>query len=236
MRPLCRPALLTVIGISLAITACGGNGEPGAVGGDGSAGPERGAAAGATHPSEGPGLIRSHPPSPAAAAGTPDAHAGAAGHYTWTLPEGWVEETPSSRMRLAQFRIPGKGADAGDGECAVFYFGAGQGGSIQGNVERWAGQFESPGGGPAQPDVKVLKAGDLSVTRVELRGTYKPSAMTMTATESPSSRPGSMLLGAIVPGADANWFIRCSGPEATLTANRNRFDALIASLRPGHPR
>jgi hypothetical protein len=41
-----------------------------------------------------------------------------------------------------------------------------------------------------------------------------------------------MLLGAIVPGAEANWFIRCAGPERTITAHRGRFDAFLASIRP----
>ena len=40
-----------------------------------------------------------------------------------------------------------------------------------------------------------------------------------------------MLLGAIVPGADANWFFRCTGPEKTIAANRAAFDGFIASVK-----
>jgi hypothetical protein len=57
----------------------------------------------------------------------------------WDTPEAWIEETPSSGMRRAQYRVTG---EAGDGECVVFYFGPGQGGDAQANAERWAGQFE----------------------------------------------------------------------------------------------
>jgi hypothetical protein len=132
-------------------------------------------------------------------------------------------------MRRAQYRIPAAG-DAEGGECAVFYFGAGQGGDVQGNIERWAGQFTTADGGPAQAKVTEVETGGLKVTRVELAGTYHPTAMG-TGGGSASPRPGSLFLGAIVPGAEANWFIRCSGPEKTMNANRAAFDSLVASLR-----
>ena len=147
----------------------------------------------------------------------------------WTMPAGWIEETPSSSMRRAQYRIPAAG-DAEGGECAVFYFGAGQGGDVQGNVERWTGQFTTPDGAPAQGKVTEIRTGDLAITRVEVAGTYHPTAMGMGG-GSAEPRPGSVLLGAIVPGAEANWFIRCSGPEKTMQANRTAFDSLVASLR-----
>src|SRR5437867_10979552 len=38
----------------------------------------------------------------------------------WTVPAGWISEPPASSMRRAQYQVPGP---AGDGECAVFYFG-----------------------------------------------------------------------------------------------------------------
>ena len=47
-----------------------------------------------------------------------------------------------------------------------------------------------------------------------------------------AARPRYMLLGAIVPGGEANWFFRCTGPEKTMEAHRARFDALLASIRP----
>src|SRR5262245_40912700 len=57
----------------------------------------------------------------------------------WKAPAGWIAETPSSPMRKAQYRVPGPG---GDGECAVFYFGPGQGGDPMANAQRWVGQFK----------------------------------------------------------------------------------------------
>lgn len=153
---------------------------------------------------------------------------GSPAEIAWTAPASWIEETPSSAMRRAQYRIPPDPADSEGGECAVFYFGAGQGGDVQGNVERWTGQFTTADGGPAQAKVSEVATPEVQVTRVEVSGTYHPTAM---GGGSSAPRPGYMLLGAIVPGAEANWFIRCSGPETTLGRNRSQFDGLVGSLR-----
>ena len=40
-------------------------------------------------------------------------------------------------MRAATYMVDGA-------ECVVYFFGAGQGGSIEANVERWKGQFRQP--------------------------------------------------------------------------------------------
>ena len=44
-----------------------------------------------------------------------------AGDLTYTVPDGWVKQQPSSRMRKAQFRLPGHGK-AADAELALFVF------------------------------------------------------------------------------------------------------------------
>ena len=38
-------------------------------------------------------------------------------HLNYSIPEGWVKENPSSSMRVAQYKIPGK--EGKDGEMAV---------------------------------------------------------------------------------------------------------------------
>src|SRR5271156_6495465 len=48
------------------------------------------------------------------------------GRLRFMLPAGWRQVPPNSSMRVAQAVIPGA---AGEGELAVFFFGAGQGGS-----------------------------------------------------------------------------------------------------------
>ena len=162
------------------------------------------------------------------AAGAPAA--GAAGsELTWTVPAGWVDEPPASSMRKAQYALPAAAGDAPGGECAVFYFGAGQGGDVKANVDRWAAQFADAKGAPAVPQVTETTLNGRKVLKVTAEGTYNSSTMT----GGPSAaRPGSMLLGAIVEGPDANWFFKCTGPKKTMEAQRPAFDRLLESVRP----
>ena len=170
----------------------------------------------------------------AAPHGDASPHGGAGPHsgtiaLLWDTPAGWVAEQPRNPMRRAQYRLPGRDG-AADGECAVFYFGPGQGGDAQGNVERWVAMLSKPDGSPVQGKVSEQKIGPRTVTRVEAAGTYHAVAMTMGG-EPPPPQPGWLLLGAVVPGPDANWFFRCAGPEKTIAAQRGGFDALLASVR-----
>lgn len=143
----------------------------------------------------------------------------------WTLPAGWTEEAPSSPMRYAQYRVPG------DAECAVFYFGPGQGGDPMSNAKRWAGQFKLPDGSPALGTMKTsnMTMGGRAVLLVEVAGTYD-GGMTMTAAPS-TPKPGYALLGAVVEGPDANWFFKLTGPEATIATQREPFLSLLKSLK-----
>lgn len=149
----------------------------------------------------------------------------------WTIPPGWTAETPASAMRRAQYRIPGS---AGPGECAVFYFGPGEGGDAKSNAARWAGQFRRPDGNPIGDGFKTreIKVGDIPVLMVEVTGTYVGG---MGGMPSGPERPNQMLLGAIAKGPDANWFFRATGPQATMEAQRSAFEDMIRSLKRGQP-
>lgn len=146
----------------------------------------------------------------------------------WDVPQGWIEEKPSSSMRRAQYRVPG--AD-GDSECVVFYFGPGQGGDPMSNAERWASQFHQPDGrDPAEALVtSQIEVAGLPVMMVEITGTY--ANLMVNDTE----MPGYMLLGAIVPGPDANWFFKLTGPERSVRAQRGAFEELVRSIRNSAP-
>jgi len=157
------------------------------------------------------------------------AAAGAESDLAWTSPAGWQSVPPSSSMRKAQYVIPKSSGDAEDGECAVFYFGPGQGGDAQANADRWASQFSSPDGSAPVPTISEETVGDSKVMKVLVEGTYQNSAMMGGGDTSP--KPGYMLLGAIVEGPDANWFFKCTGPAATMKDNRGEFDAMIASVK-----
>lgn len=155
-------------------------------------------------------------------AAPPAAPATAAG-IQWTVPPRWTPGAGSS-MRVATYAVPGA-SGAEKGECAVFFFGSGQGGGVDDNVARWAKQFE---GAPA-PKRTTATVGGMRVTRAEVAGTYlAPGGPAMQST---GKRPGYRLLGAIVEAPQGNVFFKLTGPAATLAAAQAELDALVASIR-----
>src|SRR5262245_15720171 len=70
----------------------------------------------------------------------------------FSVPSVWTRVPAPSDMRAAQFRVPRSGNDGEDGELVLFYFGKGQGGSPEQNVDRWTGQLTRPDGQPAQDE------------------------------------------------------------------------------------
>ncbi|MCI0568251.1 MAG: hypothetical protein L0Z52_08705 [Acidobacteria bacterium] len=152
----------------------------------------------------------------------------AGGGLIWTVPSSWIEEPPASSMRKAQYSLPAAPGDPEPGQCAVFYFGVGQGGDIQANVDRWAAQFVDAAGGHPAPTVTQGTVAGRKVMKVTTEGTYTPSPM-MGGDMTP--KPGQKLLGAIVEGPDSNWFFKCTGPKKTVELHREEFDALIGSVR-----
>ena len=146
-----------------------------------------------------------------------------AGGIRWTLPGRWTAGTGSS-MRVATYAVPAVKGEA-TGECAVFFFGPGQGGGIDDNVARWARQFE----GAPRADRTTAAVAGLRVTRVEVSGTYlAPGGPAMQST---GRKSGYRLLGAIVEAPGGNVFFKLTGPAATIGAARPEFDALVASIR-----
>ena len=147
-----------------------------------------------------------------------------AGGIQWTVPAKWTAGSGSA-MRVATYSVPGaKGSSAG--ECAVFFFGPGQGGTVDDNVARWAKQFE---GAPPPQKKAATTASGLRVTRAEVAGTYlAPSGPMM---QSSGKRPGYRLLGAIVEAPEGNVFFKLTGEAATVAASQADFEALVASLK-----
>ncbi len=143
---------------------------------------------------------------------------------TFTLPDSWLSEPPSSRMRLAQAKIPGAGGDA---QMTAFYFGPGGGGGVESNLQRWIGQVEVD---PAiEPSRDTFAVGDFSVTWVDVAGTLKPSTM---GTGPSTPQPDSRLLAAVVEGPQGPWFFKATGPNSTLEAEREAFLAMLRSVVP----
>jgi hypothetical protein len=143
-----------------------------------------------------------------------------------TLPDEWVRETPDSAMRAVQARVPGAGG-AGDAQLVVFFLGEGMGGTAEANIVRWAGQFSGPAGEPVEPIVTTDEYGGMAGTVVELAGTYAPGAMGGGG----GPEPGQRMIQAMIDAPRGKVFVRLLGPDATVAANRERFLAMLETLR-----
>jgi hypothetical protein len=152
-----------------------------------------------------------------------------AGGIKWNAPPAWKAQ-PQRPMRVATYIVPKAENDREDGECAVFYFGPGQGGGVDENVKRWIGQFEAPGGGSADKLAKTSKVtvNGLPVTRIDLAGTYKPASGPMM--QATGSKPGYRLLGAIVEGPQGAVFFKLTGPAKTIAGQQSAFETLLKSV------
>jgi hypothetical protein len=144
----------------------------------------------------------------------------------WTAPSGWTSEG-ARPMRAATYRIAPAPGDGMAAECGLYFFGPGQGGSVEANIERWKGQFQRPDGKVSPAKVAARKIGGLNVTTVDTAGTYSGLGGPVA---SPHGVPGYRLLGAIVEGPGGNVFVKFTGPAKTIAANEQKFGQLLASF------
>ncbi|WP_437910818.1 hypothetical protein WME95_24340 [Sorangium sp. So ce327] len=180
----------------------------------------------ATSAPEAPATSKPAAPAEAAPAPKPAPASGqqAGGALAWDAPASFESAPNPNSMRKATYKIKRAAGDAEDAELSVSQAG----GSVDANITRWAGQFsQKSDDSPKRTD---LKAGDLKVTIVEVKGTFAGSGMPGMPASDP--KPNYALLGAIVetPSGDP-WFFKMTGPEKTVTGARADFDKLVNSLR-----
>ena len=148
---------------------------------------------------------------------------------TWADPPGWQRSPKANPARKATYVVPRAPGDKEDGELGVFYFGPGQGGSIDANVDRWVKQFKDA------PRDKVNRAdreaNGLRQHTVEVEsGTFDGSMMPHGAAK---PKPNYGLLGAIVEAPSGRYFFKLTGPKATVQKAKKGFYALLDSVKPG---
>jgi hypothetical protein len=123
-------------------------------------------------------------------------------------------------MRLNTYTV-GEGA-----ECGVYYFGPGEGGSVQANLDRWVGQFQDP---PAPPRIQHLTVHGLKVTTVDMAGSY--SGMGGPMASGGARKPGFRLLGAIAEGPEGSVFFKFTGPAKIVATQAAAFDKMVQTLQ-----
>jgi len=130
-------------------------------------------------------------------------------------PAGWVEEKPSSNMRVGQFKLPKSTDDTEDASLVVYYFGQGQGGGTAANIERWVGQMKQPEGSATKPSEETLTVNGLKVTSVDVRGTY--TAETAPGSGTFHNSPNFRLKAAVIETLKGSYYLKVVGPEKTIS-------------------
>ena len=136
-----------------------------------------------------------------------------------TPPEEWVQETPRSSARSAQYALPPAEGDSDTSEFVAFHFGAGGGGPVRDNLDRWCGQVHQPDGRPSQDVAEIdestrdSEGGSVKVTTLKVSGNYKDPGMI----SNPKIIDGpARLFAAVVEGRGGPWFIKVIGPEKSM--------------------
>jgi hypothetical protein len=154
-----------------------------------------------------------------------------AGGVSWTVPAGW-EPGPEHQMRIATYRIHAIAGDPEDAECAVYFFGTGQGGTVEANLDRWKSQFTGPNRqSPVPAEIEKRVIGGLKVSTLAVSGTYGGAGGMMG--QAPSTKPNYRMRAAIIEAPEGLVFFKLTGPLNTVAAAENDFNALLGSVH--HP-
>ena len=140
----------------------------------------------------------------------------ASGDLHYKVPSSWIAEESSSSMRVGQYKLPRVPGDSEDASLVLYYFGPGQGGSVQANIERWVGQMEQSESASATDKAKTetLTVNGLKLTHVTVDGTYV--AETTPGSGTRLNKPDFRLRAAIAETPKGAYYVKFVGPRKTV--------------------
>lgn len=150
---------------------------------------------------------------------------------SFKAPDGWITEQPTSNMRAAQYKLPRASGDTEDASLVLYYFGQGQGGATQANIDRWIGQMKQPDGSDSKDKAKseTLTVNGLQVTMVDVTGTY--SAEMSPGSGNFTSNSNYRLRAAVIETPKGSYFAKLTGPEKTVAQWDHAFRDYINSFQ-----
>lgn len=146
------------------------------------------------------------------------------GTLKFQRPNEWQWVPVSSPMRKAQLKVPGEDP-AKSADITFFHFGAGQGGDVQANAQRWLKQFRANEGAEK---IETQEINGKKVTLVSTEGTFNSGMPGAAATPLPDQA----LLGAIVDDPQGAVFIKMTGPAPLVKKSREKFIDFIKTAVP----
>lgn len=154
----------------------------------------------------------------------------ATGELHFKAPDAWTSEKPASNMRVAQYKLPKADGDPEDASLVIYYFGAGQGGNVQANIDRWINQMQQSDGTASKDKAKTedLTVNGLKVSTVDVTGTY-------TAEMAPGSgdrhnNANYRLRAAVIETPKGNYFAKLVGPANTISKWNQAYNDYLKSF------
>lgn len=136
----------------------------------------------------------------------------------------WIRQQTSSPMRAGQFTYDHKDESLSNVDLIVYFFGPGQGGGAQANIDRWIGQFE----GTPESKTEEKELGGKKVIFLEAKGTYMES-MGGPFSGNKTAKPDYTMLAAILPSDQGDVFLKLTGPSKSVAAMKDAFTAFAES-------
>jgi hypothetical protein len=224
-NPLEDPAAAAGKGPGVAVDRYAMSGRNKRLTGEGDPAVEGGPASPRTPLPEGHPPIGAHgvPAQPEAAGAPPAVLDGAEAQlpFTFTAPARWTRVPPASEFRKVQWSLPAEGG----GEPGEMVITPPIGGGLEANIARWAKQM-----GKDSADTRTLTVNGLTVTRVDVSGTF--GGMSMPGAPPSPKKDGWRLLGAAVETPGGVFYVKATGPAAVLAREEAAFDAFLSSLHP----
>jgi hypothetical protein len=136
---------------------------------------------------------------------------------SFTCPDGWEREKPTSSMRVVQYKLKS------DPTAKVVGFFFGQQDLEKENIDRWKREFAE------LKDSKEEKLSGGKITMVTLEGVYNVKPFPMAQESTPT--PDYMVLAAIVPSNEGPYYFKVFAPAKVLKAETNNFKKFLNSYK-----
>ena len=150
------------------------------------------------------------------------------GELRYTAPPDWLAEKPSSKARVAQYKLPKAEGDKEDAQLVIYYFGATEGGSASANIERWISQVEQPEGTSEKPRTETFPVNGLKISSVDVAGTYI-AEMAPGSTERHND-PNYRLRAAVIETPKGSYYLKLVGPQKTVERWAPEIDKFVRSF------